>query len=371
MRQCRIKFAMQRGVQERIYWIDAIRGAGMLVIIIVHTMGSISLLPIQYLFSACNKWKLGIFFTTSGLLLKCKSSSTEGRVKNIKQVLCNKYVSVIKPYLLWSLIMLGIYSCFFLIDSNYISYKQLWIEIYDTLVLNGVGVLWFLPVLVISEIIYSILKKKTKMVKACFTGIALLLVELWNRWVLLQNDGEVVEIYIKPIMLVIIKSCVCVLYYFLAEGLAVWFNKEKDKKRGTILTIVTCICVIFAMPLISTDWDYNRMIMDKPVIDMCASIVVTGCVCIIFERLDGIINSSFIGRVLGWIGRNSLVVMATHYLVMQVFSFVLSEKCIGWSLYTFLLYTSVVLVVTFPLVEPITKYCSALAGRGRKYISNS
>ena len=84
-----------------------------------------------------------LFFIISGFLLKLNKN------KDIKSVILKKFKSLMVPYILFSII--NILGYYLINDLLYIGLRE---NIFNTITLFGVGALWFLPALFISESIF-------------------------------------------------------------------------------------------------------------------------------------------------------------------------------------------------------------------------
>lgn len=128
--------------RNRIDAFDIAKGIGILLVVIGHsfTEGEIS----NFIYS----FHMALFFVVSGLLISETGSMDRRRKHNVKKFLGN---NLMVAYILWSVIYVVFYVAVRFAILNEVGKAEVIWAVYKTLTLYGIGVLWFLPTLLISK----------------------------------------------------------------------------------------------------------------------------------------------------------------------------------------------------------------------------
>lgn len=250
-----------------------------------------------------------MFWVMYGYILKLKKNYTESYRIHIK-----KRIKVIMyPYFTLSMINIGI--CLGRAMCSSVRYNVLKKYIFNTVSFRGIGTLWFLPVMFISSIIFwSFVKKmdekKGVMFSACCSVIAFL-ISFGLEYADIKETYGVLT-YMYNISIVILTSTIALGFmavgYILAGTRKYFLNCEH--KNIVVLVIITCVAYMLDNKMISNyTSDLHFFKIGNPVIFVsCSMLGMIGTFC-----LSCLLSySKYIGRYLGFIGRNSLIVMTTH-----------------------------------------------------------
>ena len=157
-------------MSKRIEWLDASKGILIALVVLGHIMPlghlnsedvgeSISSAFRMYIY-ACH---IPAFFIISGIL---KSRLNYFSKTNTLKTVLFKQKKTFLYYIIFSIIFFGRYTVQFL--AGQISSTDLLMFVYNTLMLVGMGVLWFLPAFIFSEILFFILMTRGTPVKLIY-----------------------------------------------------------------------------------------------------------------------------------------------------------------------------------------------------------
>ena len=125
-------------MKEKINYIDYSKGIAILFVIFGHVYSGNNIAT-TWIYS----FHMPLFFIISGFLLKLNKN------KDTKSMILKKFKSLMVPYILFSII--NIVGFYLIKDLSYEVFKG---NIFNTITLFGIGALWFLPALFISETLF-------------------------------------------------------------------------------------------------------------------------------------------------------------------------------------------------------------------------
>lgn len=137
------------GGRER--YLDLAKGLGILCITFLHYEQGVIPRPLN---TFIGSFMITIFYVVAGWVLAMKDQRMPTRV-----LIKRRLVSLGLPYLYWTIIILA-FDCILWGFKYYNSYFILR-ETYKSLVLRGVGTLWFLPALFFGEVCWNWLKNRS------------------------------------------------------------------------------------------------------------------------------------------------------------------------------------------------------------------
>ena len=135
---------------QRAKYLDIAKGLGILCIVLLHFEDG--LIP-GALNVFIGLFMISVFYVTSGWLDSMRDKTT-----SLKDLIAKRWQQLGKPYVYWTIIILIFDSILCLLghyDTKYIGG-----EIYKSVVLRGIGTLWFLPALFGGEIMWNFTKNK-------------------------------------------------------------------------------------------------------------------------------------------------------------------------------------------------------------------
>ena len=320
----------------RIKYLDYSRGIAILCIVIGHI----------YLNGSFTTWicsfHVALFFIISGFLLNFSNNI------NHKKLVLKKVRALIIPYIIFSIInTIGNYII------NSMSIISLKVDFVKTITLYGVDALWFLPALFIGEYIFLLYKRfiNKNIYKILFyisiLGATLVLV--------LLNNYNIYSAVLREINIVFIRSSVAL--FFINFGYYTYNIINKINIELYKIIIILLFSIVFS--LINGKVDLWSLQFNNLFLYVFNSIV--GAFAIIFITKK--INRS---KVLDFLGQNTLIIMATHQLIIKS----ILATSIGTKLNKLVL-LCLVLMIEYPIIKIINRYLPFILGKKRiKTIKN-
>ena len=267
---------------------------------------------------------------------------------NHKKLVLKKVRALIIPYIIFSIInTIGNYII------NSMSIISLKVDFVKTITLYGVDALWFLPALFIGEYIFLLYKRfiNKNIYKILFyisiLGATLVLV--------LLNNYNIYSAVLREINIVFIRSSVAL--FFINFGYYTYNIINKINIELYKIIIILLFSIVFS--LINGKVDLWSLQFNNLFLYVFNSIV--GAFAIIFITKK--INRS---KVLDFLGQNTLIIMATHQLIIK---FILATS-IGTKLNKIVL-LCLVLIIEYPIIKIINRYLPFMLGKKRiKTIKN-
>lgn len=270
---------------NRIEWIDMTKGLVMILTVYMHS----GLSNIPYVGEWVNAFFMPLFFFVSGILLKPEKYT-------ISQFLKRRWKTLYRPYLIFSLVMIAL------------SYTFVGGDLYTHIIkilYNGWGgyALWFIPVLAVAELAYFFICKKIEN-----NGVVLLLLLICTALGYLSSKAQ----WYIPYNLLLVLTAI---------GFYGFGNKCKKlmfEINGKTLYFGILVAFAFSLTCILNperpQWFVNELVSfwSYP-----AAIGGTLFICFC-SKLSQSFMSKIIVLALGYIGRNTYVVLAFHQVTMQL-----------------------------------------------------
>ncbi|MGE7115104.1 acyltransferase family protein [Lysinibacillus sp. NPDC047702] len=327
---------------NRIRWIDTAKGLGIIIVILGHAYPPDNWLKIIYSFH------MPLFFFLSGYLFSVKKYNSLGKF------ISNKSRSLLIPYFIFSILSLIYYATTPLFISNEINWPKLFVGFFYS---NGISgwldynvALWFLTCLFVVEIIFYFILKKITSTKLLVTVL-----------LVFSIVGYLDSIYM-PIRLpwsIDIAFSAIVFFGLGYISKTVGLINSVLNQKVKLLVITLPIFLLFI----------NQMIKDNYIIDMNNNRLndyynfYTPAICgilltIIFASL---LKSNFIE----YLGKNSLVILATHLPIIFFVSIFYNE--IGYAMDDRVLrslsVTFLAMLVLLPIIYFINRYTPFILGK--------
>lgn len=331
-------------MNNRIEYYDIAKGIAICLVVIGHISSNSTLNSVIYSFH------IPIFFMISGSLIY----NSNNKNKSLYEYMIIKNNSLLLPYALFSILYILI-NCFYNILNGSLNYKFILEDIYRTLTLEGINVLWFFPVLfstsILLKIIIKIKKDSLKII------VTVLLYTLGLAMLLMVKNLNIRFIYICPISFVI-KTLI--VFPFVIIGYI--FLKERNNKR-TLYKSVISISFIIVTIIISTMYnqiDINALKIGNPIrfvlLGTLGSVGVIG-VCQVLSNLRKIKN---LLNIFSYWGKLSLLIMVTHNLsFIKVLCYKI-YKLLGFNNFIievliFMIFESIIITMINPFYKKMIK----------------
>lgn len=215
------------------------------------------------------------------------------------------------PYLWFSIIFLCL--DFVMLWLGWIPPFVIYRDIYKTLVLRGIGTLWFLPALLGGEFLFLYFRDKKNIIRVgffllCFTVICIY--DYWNSNIL-YSSPQIKDIINAPFC-VIEKSCNAFIYISIAYYFSCIYGKRIFNGKKIPLFISGLAAYVLDFILINmTDLSlipYNISFI------LGNAIIGIGAICF-FRSIE---SFKPIAHPLSYYGKNSLIVMSMHWPLYQI-----------------------------------------------------
>lgn len=281
---------------KRISYIDMAKGIGIILVVFGH-----STFPTNEMNQWIASFHMPLFFILSGMLL-CHTGAHE---KPFSVLLHKKARTILIPYLSFS--ALSILFSLILNTSSPTTY--LLDALLQTILFYGISVLWFLPTLFFSELVFLFIRKKTSLPMTAFLSLAVCLISVlvvntyhYHYLIDFDNYPTILGSYIISVF---VRSGIGVI--FLAFGYfshLLFFQTEHTKTTYLLLA-----CVFFLLNYYfafkNGGVDLRTMVFHDYRLyfpaAFCGSMFII-CLCAALPAWKPLIAA----------GQHSLIIMATH-----------------------------------------------------------
>lgn len=339
---------------KRIHTFDYIKGLCILIVVLCHTVtfGGMVCTQLCWLFQSIF---LNDFYLLAGWI-QARKDLCSGKIP-VREEVQRKITALLIPYCMLSVIAIvfqGILTlCFHnaYISPSYTGFMLTIRNIYLTVTLNGIGTLWFLPILLIASVFLVWIRSKPKTVIATFAVGAYLLYCLIS-----QYDTAQVPTLLEKEIEFFSRVCVAIAYSLCGYLLGLYWKRTKAFAIAGILFCVGGLLIFeeatfAAVPLVAIGFPL---------------------VCLIFEPL--LENRRNLG-LLEFCGEHSILIMYIHYIVVLPVVQQVLEQQSGFAAQTlmvqrwllFLIVTVITLLLSFVVLR--NKYLAFCFGKGELYQS--
>ena len=331
------------GKTTRLGYFDIAKGIGIILVVIAH-IEYVDLGIRNYIVS----FHMPLFFVVSGML----SAHINEFGRPAKTVILKKLKRIMLPYLVFSVLFPVIDIVYFYITGNGDPFGTLRQNIYDSLVLYGYSVLWFLPTAFFGDMFFFFVMKAASKIAEKYASVITFLVTLGISLIICFLFGHTGDHFIVAMVRFFPASCL------VSAGNLLYILVEKMRSRK-VLAAAAGVFLLVLLVLIhgfngTVDMHFgvygkpvlyfiNALIGSLGVILISAAIDVTGQGDGSLGQGDGSLfrekpkqrtvplsQTVPLSRSVAFYGRNSLFVMITHinfYILYcaEVLSFRITE----------------------------------------------
>lgn len=292
---------------KRIEAYDIARGVGIILVVIGHSVGEATLVH-RYIYA----FHMPLFFLISGLVMKPVRYVDSGFKLGLKRLLASEN-KLLAFYLLGSIIFI-IFDLVIRVGLLHVaSWKLIVFDIYQTLVFQGVNVLWFIATLYLVKLLTRLLAsiKVSRPLLVLLSVCGFMLVGLhWGYLPQSIMGSRLVYTPISGILRVFLMLPFCLLGHLYRSEMARLFSDQKG-----VISVLGFVMVALLLPALGSV-DYHTIKTGVAPIALIAgalgSIAVLG--------FGTMIHSGIIYSILQWFSRYSFFIMFTHeYLGLKSF----------------------------------------------------
>ena len=323
-------------MSKRLDYIDATKGVAILCITFLHFEQGV--IP-GWLNVWIGMFMISAFYVTSGWV-----SGVNDKHITAKELFKKRIKQLGVPYLWFSLLII-LFDVLWVVlgqmDSNILLR-----DIYKTIVLRGIGTLWFLPVLLIGEYVFTLIKnsKRKWMWAIIGLGTTLLVNYAYNSiWQPLCDNSELYKIIdapMQPIVRGLYAWPIIAVGYILGKR---WGKSILGMNRIKLLSISA---LLFAISII--------LIIKPPFnIYYINGLLGNTLPAIAFMCLFAVFSNNIIEKFFAYWGVNSLILMCTHFGITMEVLMAFDKYILHHPVFAgprTIIYFVICIILTYPLV---------------------
>ena len=356
-------------MKERIGYYDIARGLGIIFVVIGHIGTFYG--PFR---SFIITFHMALFFMISGMLIL----ETGEEERNLAEIIKKKFYRIMVPYILFSALSILIEFVRLSLQDVYYwpHFKALLITAGS---FYGNSVMWFLPALFISEIIFLIIRRIKKEFMTIMSVLALVALAVWaNTLSAVENE------FLRNMVATVIRGVYCTVFICIGYYVRKYIMTLKIQNFVYGCQAILLLRLSFAMNKFNPKVDLRAMYWGERVFATTSETAlvtyqttlylvgaVSGALGIIFLcKCLETFSTCRVFKVLIFFGSNSLILMATH-LDWHVLHYGMDLAALLNQFYSnSVLYHIYVLVCVFAveavLILLINKYLPILSGKLKK-----
>ena len=322
--------------KKRLNYIDATKGVAILCITFLHFEQGV--IPVWL-----NTW-IGMFMITAFYVTSGWVTGISNKPTTPKEMLKKRIKQLGIPYLWFSLLII-IFDILW-VALGFMESSILLRDIYKTLVLKGIGTLWFLPVLLFGEYIFAVIKncKRIWLWALILFAITLACNHIYNEfWWPLRNLSTTNQMIDAPIQF--IKASLSA-WPIIAIGYILGKKCGKRILEVSKIKILTISVLLFAISFI--------LIIKPPFSLYYVNGVLSNTLpAVAFMCLFAVFNNNFIERFLTYWGVNSLILMCTHFSITMEILMAFDRHVLHHPVFVgprTIIYFIICILLTYPLV---------------------
>lgn len=326
--------------------VDILKGVSILAIMLLHYENG--LFP-DWLNAWIGSFMISAFYFSSGWVLGTKPDLT------FRELLRKRWHSIAIPYLWFSALLIAV--SIVLWGLGHYDFRIVLRDIYKTITLRGIGTLWFLPAIFGGEIIAWKFRNSGLFGRVLLCVGTILFGLLYNYWSTylghLSDIWRILDSPLRTVNNIVNAWFVVVAGYYLGKFYSDELSGMHIRKK--IILALTVLC-----------W-YSLALQGRASGTDCFIQLLGPFGLFILCKL-AVSISVFQG--IAWFGKNSLIVMATHYSILQELCILINrqwgtgtEYLEGW---TALGYLAVSVLLEIPIIWLINSKYPFLLGKIRR-----
>lgn len=299
---------------KRIRYLDYCKGIAILLVSFGHILGNVDETIItQRLLLICYAIELPLFFIVDGIQFRLKTNR-DGLIEYVKKRairLMYPYFTFSFCYILFDVLVLSIKA----IIKGMISPDFLFMDLIDTFTLWGIGPLWFLPTMYFADVVfYSMYKNKKSWILFLVSTIGICGSYYFEPYYMVFLSHSVDCIYFigdYVCRIFVATSFICLGYYswpYINRLVLTLSNHWKEALIGGSVLLMGGYLSLMNDSIVDLHFGYIR----NPIITYTSAILLFVGIILILSQCKS--------RFLGWLGKNTLVIMGlqigTGYVVL-------------------------------------------------------
>ena len=322
-------------MNKRLDYIDILKGLSILCITFLHFEAGV--IP-QWLNVWIGMFMISAFYFTSGWVMGLKDDKM-----TVKELVHKRLKSLGVPYLWFS----GLILLFDLILLLCGYYDVMFIgrEVYKTVVLRGIGTLWFLPSLFFGEIIFVWLRNRKGWLLTfgalLFTFVYLYLYGRWaGEYRNLSSLNQIIDAPFYTIRNMMVAWPVVAIGYLVAKDYKRLLGGLSKRVLLMVALVIIGLSIYFA--------SFSKLSLGVVAYFLPSVLGPLGLLLLAI-----VVEKWHIMRFFTYWGRNSLVLMVTHYSIVMVLCQIFDKyvlgcnEFVGWRT---IVYFVVTVLLTYPIV---------------------
>lgn len=335
--------------KERSDYLDATKGIAILSIALLHVEDGV--FPIWL-----NTW-IGLFMITTFYFTSGWISYGKELPVSVKTFFLKRIRQLGKPYIGFSLLIILFELVW--ISLGFMDIEVLYRDIYKTITLRGIGTLWFLPVLLFAEVLFLFIRSSKHYMRYSFIFFCLTLAvpyvyyTYWTPKLESHTYFRLIDSPIRPFVQTLTAWPIIAAGYIFARFALPLITDFKNYKKIFIGIIIIIISILFTTVPPFELYFVNGFI---------ANILPAIGFALFFWGLKDL----FYPRFFIYWGKNSLILMATHYSITQVMIQTFDRELLGYEIFSgprTLIYFVVIVLLTYPWVYLFNHHLRFLLGR--------
>lgn len=292
-------------------YLDTTKGIGILLVVAGH------ILNIKCLHSWIYSFHIPLFFIVSGITLGISNSWKE---KNIKQNIISKAKSLLWPYLTFSIISLIMTFILYGVRPT-IRLAA------NTIIFDGILVLWFLPALFLSNILFIIIEKTIqRLYIKCLLIIIMIAITVCFSLINYQQYDQRLLKWSLTFACVLVRGLNgCIFVY-----IGYIFSRIIATKPKLISSLNLLICFIISITIhsllfLKNSVDFHFTKIGKPILYYTNAILGSLIIICLSILIDKILKL----HILPWYGRNTIIIFGLHLYIKKVLDLFFVDNSYG------------------------------------------
>lgn len=327
---------MSSEVKQRYKYIDAVKGLAILTIVLMHFEDGV----FSTLFNVwCGLFMIAAFYFMSGWITGIKDIHITP-----KQLFKKRLRQLGAPYF-WFVIIILAFDLL-LVLFGFLDIKLLGRDLYCAITLRGIGALWFLPVLLFGEWLFSLVRYYKYKCLLALTLFSITLIisyfydNVWMKFRDLNDLHRIIDAPIRPVVSAF-KAWPIIGLGFLGGK---YIGKRLEELGSVQLISIGVLLTAFSVWLIIKPTFHIYYLNDV----LSRTIPTLGFICVFM-----VAKSNSVLNFFTYWGRNSLILLGTHYSITLVIFKLFDSHILHHASFSGLLtliYFALAILATYPMV---------------------